>query len=239
MININNISFTYTNKDRKREVLKNINLKIRKGEFVSILGRSGSGKTTLVNILAGYIQSYSGTIYINEDVVVKPGKNRIVVNQQSDIFEWMTVSENMNLVCKRKNITNKFLKIVDLERYKNDFPRELSGGMKKKLSLARALTVEPELLILDEPFASLDHYSKDDLHLSLDKIFSLTRKTTILVTHDVDEAIFLSDRVVVIGKKPARVIGNYSVNFPHPRKLGIKNTKKFATLRNMIKKMYL
>lgn len=241
MVIVKNINFSYSMDNRKRErpVLANLSFDIKEGEFVSVLGNSGCGKTTLVNILAGYLNTKNGKVLINEIEVKNPGRDRIVVNQENDLFEWMTVLENMKLVSNNNVNINKFLKLVDLDEFKQDFPNNLSGGMKKRLSLARALTVNPKFLILDEPFASLDHHTKEELHLELDKIFLFTKKTTLLVTHDIDEAIFLSDRIIVLGDKPASVANEFKVDFSHPRKLDIKNTKQFLNLKNNIKKSYV
>lgn len=240
MINIKNISYSYpiNNYVKQKLVLTDINFNIKDGEFVSILGRSGCGKTTLANILAGYFVAQTGKVLINNIEVKKPGKNRIVVNQENDLFPWMTVWENMKLANNDEKDINKYLKLVGLDEYKQYFPNHLSGGMKKRLSLARALVVKPDFLILDEPFDSLDHRMREVLHLELDRIFSLTRKTTLLVTHDIDEAIFLSDRIIVLGGTPTSIVNQFNIDFPHPRKSGIRNTKKFIRYRNEIKHSY-
>ena len=240
MINIKNISFTYSasNHIKERPVLTGINFSIKDDEFVSMLGRSGCGKTTLANILAGYLVVHTGKILINNVEAKKPGKNRIVVNQENDLFPWMTVWENMKLVNNNERDINKYLKLVGLEDYKQYFPNHLSGGMKKRLSLARALVVNPDFLILDEPFDSLDYRMREMLHIELDRIFSSTKKTTLLVTHDIDEAIFLSDRIIILGGTPTSIVGQFNIDFPHPRKSGIRNTKKFIQYRNRIRSSY-
>lgn len=240
MINIKNISFSYpaSNHIRENLVLTGINFNIKDGEFVSILGRSGCGKTTLANILAGYLVAQNGKVLINNVAVKKPGKNRIVVNQENDLFTWMTVWENMKLVNSDERNIYKSLKLVGLDRHRQYFPNKLSVGMKKRLSLARALTVNPSFLILDEPFASLDHRIREELHIGLDKIFSFTKRTTLLVTHDIDEAVFLSDRIITLGDKPTSIMNELNVDFPHPRDLSIKNTKKFTEIKNKIRNSY-
>ncbi|MCX6816542.1 MAG: ABC transporter ATP-binding protein [Candidatus Beckwithbacteria bacterium] len=238
MINIKNVFFSYpgNNHSPSKPILANINFNIKNGEFVSILGRSGCGKTTLVNILAGYLLAKTGQILINNIEVKKPGKNRIVVNQENDLFKWLTVGENMQLVSRDENNISQYLKLVGLNDAREYFPNHLSGGMKKRLSLARALAVNPDFLILDEPFDSLDHHLREELHLELDRIFSLTKKTTLLVTHDIDEAIFLSDRIIVLGGKPASILNQFPINFSHPRKLSLKSCRKFTQYRTILKK---
>lgn len=241
MIYIKNLSFSYPigNHNRQKRVLNNISFNINDGEFVSILGRSGCGKTTLVNILAGYLAAEKGNVLINNIEFKKPGKNRIVVNQENDLFEWMTVWENMKLVSNDEKNIDKCLELVGLNEVRQYFSNKLSGGMKKRLSLARALVANPNFLILDEPFVSLDHRTREDLHVELDRIFSFTKKTTLLVTHDIDEAIFLSDRIIILGQKPASVVINLNIDFPHPRELKIKNIKKFIEIKNKIKNSYI
>ena len=240
MIRINDISFSYpANKSTKQKiVLNNINFSIQNGEFVTVLGRSGCGKTTLVNILAGYLVPHTGGIFINDVEVKKPGRNRIIVNQENDLFNWMTVFENMKLVSNNEvEIKNK-LELVSLDIHAQYFPNHLSGGMKKRLSLARALVVNPNFLILDEPFGSLDHYKKDSLHIELDELFLSTKKTVLLVTHDIDEALFLSDRIIVLGKNPTTIVSQFNIKFSHPRKANIKNSAKFNEYKNKIKISY-
>ena len=241
MINIKNISFSYPadNHIKEKQVLTDINFSIKEGEFVSILGRSGCGKTTLANILAGYLAAQTGKILINNIEAKKPGKNRIVVNQENDLFPWMTVLENMKLADNDEKNINKCLKLVGLDEVKQYFPSHLSGGMKKRLSLARALVVNPDFLILDEPLDSLDYHIREVLHVELDRIFSSTKKTTLLVTHDIDEAIFLSDRIIVLGDTPTSIVGQFNIDFSHPRKSSIRKTKKFVQYRDKIKNSYV
>jgi NitT/TauT family transport system ATP-binding protein len=236
MIDIRNISYTYPKRNfiPEKSVLNHINFFIKSGEFISILGSSGCGKTTLANILAGYIAPDSGDIIINSVRVTKPGKNRIVVNQENDLFTWMTVWENMKLVQPNEKTAKKYLKLVGLDICNNYYPNHLSGGMKKRLSLARALAVNPDFLILDEPFDSVDHHMREVLHLELDRIFSLTKKTTVLVTHDIDEAVFLSDRIIVLGDTPTTIVSQFHIDFPHPRVSKLKNTRKFRLYKNKI-----
>ena len=239
MIRINHLSYSYQMpRLAPRPTLSGISFEIKTGELVSVLGRSGCGKTTLVNILGGYLTPDEGELLVNGETVTKPGKNRIVVNQENDLFSWLTVVDNLKLVTKNSAQIKACLKLVGLEEMSQYFPGHLSGGMKKRLSLARALAVRPDFLILDEPFASLDQPIREELQLQLSKIFTLTRKTTLLVTHDLEEAIFLSDRIIVLGGSPGRIVNEFKVNFPHPRHLSIKKTARFASLRSKLKRSY-
>lgn len=240
MIKIKKVSFSYKTGKRSinKPILENLNFEISYGEFIVLLGPSGCGKTTIVNILAGYLVPEDGEILLDHTDTKKPGKNRIVVNQENDLFDWMTVYQNMRLVNKDEKTINKFLKVVGLGDFKSFYPHALSGGMKKKLSLARALSVNPKFLILDEPFASLDYSTKEILQVELNKIFKETKKTIFFVTHDIDEAIFLADRIFILSKKPASIIKDIVVDFPRPRRLEVKDTNRFMNLKKSIKKYY-
>lgn len=241
MIFLKKICYSYPGgrKNEQHEVLQDISLNINSGEFVTILGRSGCGKTTLVNILASFITTNKGELLIDGKVATKPARNRIVVNQENDSFEWMTVWENMKLVTDDERSIAKYLKLVGLDKVQNRYPHKLSGGMKKRLSLARALSVNPEFLILDEPFASLDYITQQGLITELDMLFSVTKKTTLLVTHNIEEAIYLSDRVIILGGRPATIRNEIRINFDHPRKIEIKDTKKYIDYLKRIKDSYL
>lgn len=231
MLKVTSLSFSYPT----QPVLQDINFYINQGEFVSVLGKSGCGKTTLVNLLAGYLRYESGQILFNNHQLRQPGRNRIVMNQENDLFDWMTVKQNLEIVSKNKKQNAKYLDMVGLSQQRNFFPKQLSGGMKKRLALARALSIEPGFMILDEPFASLDYYTKAKLHVELDRIFFLTKKSTLLVTHDIDEAIFLSDRIILLGSKPTTVIKTYKLRYSHPRKQRIRKLKSYLTLEENIR----
>lgn len=238
MINIKNLSFSYLTKSDETLILNHINLDIKKGEFVSILGHSGCGKSTLVKILSGYLESQTGEVLINNVSDKKPSKKRIMVNQEDDLFPWMTAYENIKLVNNDEKEIDKCLKLTGLFNYRNYHTNHLSWGMKKRLSLARGLVVNPEILILDEPFSSLDYQTRENLLIELDNIFSLTKKTILLVTHDIDEAIYLSDRIIVLSDTPATIKNEIKIDFPHPRKISIVNSKKFIDIKSKIKNNY-
>ena len=239
MITLNHISHQYRNQNgTATHILNDLTCSIKEGEFVSFAGKSGCGKTTLIKIIAGYIKPFKGDVLIDNNIARIPSRNRIVVHQENDVFDWLTVEENMNLVCKNNQIINKLLALGQLDKYENYYPFELSGGMKKRLSLIRALAANPQILLLDEPFASLDYFTKETLHVELSKLLWKTKKTVLLVTHDIDEAIFLSDRVIVLEGQPASIKRVFPIPFSRPRNLKIYDDAMFVKLRSEIRDCY-
>ena len=235
MLKLKNISHQYGNAKDNALVLSDINLHIRKNEFVSIIGPSGCGKTTLVNIIAGYIKPTKGEIIINGKKKFGPDKNRIVINQEHDLFDWMTVYNNLKIVTKDEKDIIKLLKITDLEPYKNRYPHQLSGGMKKRLSLARALAVKSNFIIMDEPFSSQDYLIKNKLHKELLVIAQKSQKTILLVTHDIEEAIFLSGRIIVLGGSPAKIIDEHIIKENSNIKEKFVNGDEFYELKRQLR----
>lgn len=235
MIRVNNITFDYlVNKGERNRIFHNLSFSIAKGEFVSVLGRSGCGKTTLANILAGYLQPLAGSVKINEVTVKQPRRNRIMVNQEHDLFDWMTVENNINIVEKDSRIISDLLSLGKLERYTKLYPAALSGGLKKRLSLVRALAANPDFIILDEPFSSLDPVTKRELQVELGKLISRTRKTTLLVTHDIEEAMLLSNRLLVLGGSPAKIQLEIAINLTRPRNVSAKTKILFSKIRRKV-----
>ncbi|OGY45826.1 MAG: hypothetical protein A2744_00265 [Candidatus Buchananbacteria bacterium RIFCSPHIGHO2_01_FULL_44_11] len=237
MITVKDITFNYPGKNSQGEVgvFKDFSLEIFDGEFLSLVGPSGCGKTTLVNIIAGYLKPFSGGVVINGDNITLPGKDRIVINQENDLFEWMTVYENMKLITKDDDSIDKYLLMTHLTKFKNYYPRELSGGMKKRLSLARALVVDSGFIIMDEPFGSLDNQIKEKLHEEVLKIVKQSGKTILLVTHDVEEAIFLSDRILLLSGKPVTIKQEIKIPFNHPRYLSLRDSAEFSKFRSIVR----
>src|SRR6266571_3296543 len=207
--------------------LTGIDLAVRKGEFVTLIGHSGCGKSTLLNLVAGLIKPTDGTILLAEKHVDGPGPDRGVVFQNHSLLPWLTCFENVYLAVERvfsekkerlKKRTHEALDLVGLSQAEHKFPHEISGGMKQRVGIARALAIEPKVLLLDEPFGALDALTRATLQDELMRIVEKTGATVLMVTHDVDEAVLLSDRVVMMSNGPAATIGDVlQVELPRPR----------------------
>ncbi len=236
MLNLDNINFSYgQGEPAGGRLLDNFNLKISEGELLSLVGPSGCGKTTLVNIIAGYLRPISGRVIVDGNVVTAPGKDRIVINQENDLFGWMTVWGNMKIISEDETLIRKYLELTNLSDFTGYYPRQLSGGMKKRLSLARALLADPKFIIMDEPFVSLDYKIREKLQEEILKIIKESGKTVLLVTHDVDEAIFLSDKIILISGRPLTIKSELKIALSHPRKIAVKDSEEFRSLRNSVK----
>jgi len=235
MLKINNLTHFYSNANQQKvPIFKNFNLEIKSGEIVALLGPSGCGKTTLVNIIAGYILPTSGEIIVNGLKTSNPGKDRVVINQENDLFDWMTVYENMSLVSSSHQDVDKFLRLSGLHDFQLSYPGELSGGMKKRLSLARALAVGSKFIIMDEPFGSIDYDLRQSLYREFLSIVREAGITVLIVTHDIDEAIFLSEYIVLLGQKPTRILNKFKVNFCYPRQNEIRQLPEFMNIQKVI-----
>ena len=205
--------------------LSDINLAVRPGEFLCLLGPSGCGKSTLLNIIAGFDRPSAGEMLVAGRQVTGPGRDRIVVFQEAALFPWLNVRSNVEFGLKlagvpkaeRRDRAVQYLKLVGLERFEKAFVHELSGGMKQRVQLARSLAVDPEILLMDEPFAALDAQTRDVLQEELQDIWQRTGKTVIFVTHNVREAVLLADRVIVMSPSPGRIKREITIALEHPR----------------------
>jgi NitT/TauT family transport system ATP-binding protein len=217
------------------EALRDISLQIEEGEFVCIVGASGCGKTTFLRILDGLIGQTSGDIVLDGQEVTRPGPDRGFVFQSDSLFPWRTVIDNVVFGLEVQGKPRKpsierameYIKLVGLSGFEKNFPHELSGGMRQRANLARALTVNPELLLMDEPFAALDAQTREIMQQELLRIWRGYQKTVIFITHQIDEAIYLADRVFIFTVRPGRVKTAIHVPFPRPRSLEIKRTPEF------------
>jgi NitT/TauT family transport system ATP-binding protein len=209
------------------EVLSNVNFDVVPGEFVCIIGPSGCGKSTLLSLLAGYLQPSGGSVLIDGTPVATPGSDRVMVFQSSTLFPWLTAAGNvaygLRLRRNRAKVRDwrakvaELLHLVGLEGFENHFPAELSGGMRQRVEIARALAVDPETLLMDEPMSALDALTRITMQGELIRIWQETRKTVMFVTHDIDEAIIMADRILVMGQRPSAVKQEFRVGLPRPR----------------------
>ncbi len=225
--------------------LNNVNLNIYDCELVSIIGPSGCGKTTLLNIIAGLLSPSDGLVLLDGKEIKGTGAERGMVFQEDAIFLWRRVIRNVEygLELKKMNkrerriIAEKHLKMVNLEKFANFFPKELSGGMKKRVALATVFANNPEVLLMDEPFGALDYQTKCDLQQSLLDIWAKEKKTTVFVTHDIEEALFLSDRIIIL-EKGGGLKNIYEVNLPRPRTDELRIAKEFNQAKAEVWEMF-
>jgi NitT/TauT family transport system ATP-binding protein len=234
---------TVKNNSTELKALANVNLSIRENEFLSIIGPSGCGKTTLLKIIDGLIPCDGGTIAINGKHITRPGPDRAVVFQTFALLPWRTVLANVEFSLElrhmpkeeRTNTARDYLKRVGLADFENHYPHELSGGMQQRAGLARALAVNPMILLMDEPFGSVDAQTRQLLQEELLELWQRERKTVIFVTHSMDEAVYLSDRVVVMTPRPGKVAEVLDVPLPRPRLADeVRRDPKFVDLTNYI-----
>jgi NitT/TauT family transport system ATP-binding protein len=229
------LSKVFTRRGATTEALRDITIGIAAGEFVSIVGASGCGKTTFLRMVDGLIEPTSGSILIDGQSVTGPGSNRAFVFQRDSLFPWRSVLQNTvfgpevrgDAMPAARGLARKFLELVGLEGFDRYFPHEMSGGMRQRVNLARALTFNPDVLLMDEPFAALDAQTREIMQAELLRIWQEARKTVLFVTHQIDEAVFLSDRVLVFTVRPGRLKQIITIDLPRPRALEIKRTPQF------------
>lgn len=222
-IEVREVSKGFPSEKGYLEVIGNVSFSVRDGEFVAIVGPSGCGKTTLLNVLAGFVRPDAGAVIIDGAPRSKPNVRGILISQQGSVFPWLTVRENLmfglNGHAHSTSIADHYADIVGLSGFEDSYPHELSGGMLKRAELARALVVKPEILYMDEPFSALDALMSLRMRNELLRILAKERHTVMLVTHDVEEAVQLADRILVLSTRPTRIQATFDVPFPHPRKL--------------------
>jgi NitT/TauT family transport system ATP-binding protein len=217
------------------EALRQIDVAVEQGEFISVVGPSGCGKTTFLRMVAGLEPATSGTILIDGQPLRGPGNNRGFVFQNDSLLPWRTVLANAligpevagKVGDRERQRTLDLLKLVGLGGFENYYPRQLSGGMRQRVNLARALAIDPDVLLMDEPFASLDAQTREIMQTELLRIWEQGRKTVLFVTHQIDEAVFLSDRVLVFARRPGRLQESIEIKLPRPRALALKRTPEF------------
>jgi nitrate/nitrite transport system ATP-binding protein len=246
-IHIEGVQMHFATKQGTFVALKDINLKIERGEFITLIGHSGCGKSTLLNLIAGLLLPSDGIMLCADREIAGPGPDRGVVFQNHSLLPWLTCFGNVHLAVERvfgatespaqlKQRTNDALALVHLTHAEHKYPHEISGGMKQRVGIARALSMQPKVLLMDEPFGALDALTRAHLQDELMKIVAATNSTVVMVTHDVDEAVLLSDRIVMMTNGPAATIGEIlTVDLPRPRnRLALANDARYHRLRSSV-----
>ena len=241
-VKIDNVKKIYNGRNGEMIALNGVNLDIMENEFICVVGPSGCGKSTLLNIIAGLLEPTSGKVYCDGKEVVGTGTERGVVFQQYALFPWMTVLKNVMFGLNLKGIKGKeaediamkYIKMVQLEDFVNHYPKELSGGMKQRVAIARAYAVNPSILLMDEPFGALDAQTRTQLQTELLETWEKERKTCFFITHDVEEAIILAQKVIIMSARPGRIKEIVDINIPYPRTQETKMSKEFLDLKNHI-----
>jgi NitT/TauT family transport system ATP-binding protein len=240
------LSKTYSSARGAIEALKDVNVVIPRGQFVSLVGPSGCGKSTLLRCIAGLEQLSAGTLAVDGTAVREPPDKLGIVFQRDVLLDWRTVLENVLLPIEFRNLPPRqyreramqLLEMIGLKDFTNRHPYELSGGMRQRVAICRALIEDPSILLMDEPFAALDAFTRDELNLELQKMWLQSPKTVIFVTHNIGEAVFLGDRVLVMARRPGRIAADLEVNLPRPRPLALRDTPDFIRYSAQIRETF-
>lgn len=238
VIQLRDVTKTYQGARSVTHALAPTSLEVSPGEFVSVIGPSGCGKSTLLMLVAGLLPTSSGSLSVNGKLVTRAVTDLGIVFQQDLLMEWRSALRNVLIQGELRGIPDKeirpkamkLLEMVGLEGFAEAYPRELSGGMRQRVAICRALVHEPPLLLMDEPFGSLDALTRDQLVMDLQRIWRGTESTVLFITHSIPEAIFLSDRVVVFSPRPGRIVDEMRVDFPRPRRMALRETPEFGVL---------
>jgi ABC-type nitrate/sulfonate/bicarbonate transport system ATPase subunit len=236
-LQVEDVGMIFDRDGKQTSVLEDISLEVGEGEFLCLLGPSGCGKTTLLNIMAGFLSPTRGDVRVGGETVHGPDPRRIFVFQERGVFPWLTVEGNIGFGIAglprkdREQRISHYIQMVGLTGFEKSYPSDLSGGMKQRLEVARALAVNPDMLLLDEPFGALDSITRLTMRRELLRIWEAERKTIIFVTHDIDEAVQLADRVVVMSARPATIQQIVTIDIPHPRDI---SSPRYLELRDGI-----
>jgi NitT/TauT family transport system ATP-binding protein len=242
LVEVEGLGVTYSQHGQPVAVLQAVDFKIKPGEFVCLLGPSGCGKSTILNVIAGFVKPTQGFVYVDQALVKKPGADRGFVFQQYSLLPWKTTYENVAFGLKIKGIdkaecqdlVEDYLNRVGLWKHRHAYPHQLSGGMQQRASIVRALVNSPSVLLMDEPFAALDAQTRQMMQELLLKIWSDLKTTVVFVTHDIEEAIFLADRVLVMGVHPGRIVADIAVPLDRPRSIDCFVRPEFTQLHRKI-----
>ena len=241
-VKIDHVEKIYDGRKGKMIALNGVDLDIMENEFICVVGPSCCGKSTLLNIIAGLLEPTSGAVYVNGKKVEGTGTERGVVFQQYALFPWLTVMKNVMFGLKLKGMSDeeakkiamKYIKMVELEDFVDSYPKELSGGMKQRVAIARAYAVQPEVLLMDEPFGALDAQTRTQLQSELIRTWQEEKKTCFFITHDVEEAIILATKVIVMSARPGRIKTIIDIDLPYPRTQEMKMEQQFLDLKARI-----
>ena len=239
ILTIHEVSKTFRSNTQDTQALLATSLSVAENDFITILGPSGCGKSTLLRMVAGLDVPTTGHIQLDGRTVTEPGADRGMVFQSYTLFPWLTVLQNVCFglrekglpLAEQENMARQFLQQVGLQDFAHHFPKQLSGGMQQRTALARALANNPRILLMDEPFGALDHQTRELMQELLQDIWQSQRKTVLFVTHDIDEAIFMGNRVVVMSARPGRIKCDLPVDLPYPRHYSVKTTTAFSELK--------
>jgi len=243
ILKIEDVSLVYPGRNGGVRALDQLNFEIEKGDFVSIIGPSGCGKTSLVSLISGIKKPTAGKISHWEKPVESPSRRRVIVFQDYTLFPWKTAIENIKFALKTDRISadqtaeaaEKYLAMVNLTEFKDAYPYELSGGMKQRVGIARALAADPEILLLDEPFAALDHLTRESIWSEVAKLLKASGKTALLVTHNIEEAVFFGDKIFVMSRSPGTILEKIEVAINKPKKIReLKTINEFVRLEMKI-----
>ena len=245
IIDINNLCLTFETQSEPVHALSGINMKVNSGDFVSLIGPSGCGKTTLLRVIADLEKPTSGTISVEGK---SPNQARLdrsygYVFQTPALLPWRNIESNIHLPLEmsgyskseQKKLSEKYLSLVSLTGFEKKYPWQLSGGMQQRVSIARALSFDPDMLLMDEPFGALDEITRDRLNEELLRLWEQTQKTVVFVTHSIPEAVFLSTKIVVMSARPGKIINVIETNFPKDRNLDIRETKEFLEISQLVR----
>ena len=241
-VRIDNVRKVFNTRNGEMVALNGVSLDIHDNEFICVVGPSGCGKSTLLNIIAGLSEPTSGKVYCDGKEVTGTGTERGVVFQQYALFPWLTVKKNVMFALEMRGVKGKaaeeeamkYLEMVDLAKFADHYPKELSGGMKQRVAIARAYAAEPEVLLMDEPFGALDAQTRTQLQTELLETWEKKRKTCFFITHDVEEAIILAQRVIIMSARPGRIKDIVDIDIPYPRTQETKMSPRFLELKNYI-----
>lgn len=244
MLQIRNLSKTFNNAVEEIAVIRDVSFEIGDNQFVAIVGPSGCGKTTILKIISGLLEATDGKVVFDNLIVSGPGRDRGLVFQNFNLFPWLTVKDNIKFGLDVNNVDPKekdkiikhYLQVTNLVDFADFYPKNLSGGMQQRVAIARTIANSPKILLMDEPFGSLDSQTRSSMQEFLTKLWESEPKTILFVTHDVEEAIFLANKVILLTKRPAKIIKEYHINFQRPRNRNLKFSEQFLNLKREITK---